>query len=72
MSMKYIRDHYGVPAKRGGRVRFTGGSNGPITGTITSSHGPHLRILFDGDKHSLPVHPTWEIEYLGVEGWDKA
>ena len=27
MSMEYIRKHYGVPAKRGGKVRFTPDGN---------------------------------------------
>lgn len=72
MSMKYIRDYYGVPAKRGGRVRFAGGDNGPTTGTIASSRGSALCVVFDGNSRSSLVHPTWELEYLGVEDWDRA
>ena len=60
MSMQYIRDYYGVPAKRGGRVRFQDRVNGTITGT----KGGHLRIRLDGNKFSRPYHPTSEIEYL--------
>ncbi len=65
MSMQWVRDAYGVPAKRGGRVRYTGDKT-PRLGTITAAdHG--LRIRLDGDKRSLPFHPTWELEYLPEE-----
>lgn len=60
MGLKYIRDTYGVPATRGARVRY----QGRFVGVITSASGPHIKIRRDGDKHSLPYHPTWKIEYL--------
>lgn len=69
MSMKYVRDYYAVPAKRGGRVRYTGDSE-PRLGTITSACHGGLRIRLDGDKHPLPFHPTWELEYLTEETTD--
>ncbi|SPU49879.1 hypothetical protein [Bordetella trematum] len=63
MSLNYIRDTYGVPAKRGARVEYTG--NGcAIQGTITSSRGAHLMVRLDGHKFSNPFHPTWKIRYL--------
>jgi hypothetical protein len=62
MSMEYIRDAYGVPAKRGGRVKFTGG-DAETTGTITGARGHYLRIRLDGHKRTMSYHPTWEIEY---------
>ncbi|MFD4457675.1 hypothetical protein [Nocardia sp. NPDC058480] len=66
MSMKYVRDYYAVPAKRGGRVRYTGDKE-PQLGTITSARQGGLLIRLDGDKRSLPFHPTWELEYLTEE-----
>lgn len=63
MSLAYIRAYYGVPAKRRGRVRYTGGSK-PVLGTITGASHDRLAIKLDGNKHSHPFHPTWEIEYL--------
>jgi len=63
MSMQYIRDTYGVPAKRGARVEYEA-AGGPRLGTVTSSKGPHLLIRLDGDIHSLPFHPTWRLRYL--------
>jgi hypothetical protein len=63
MSIDQIRKQYGVPAKRGGRVEYTGGKSSNL-GTITGTSGPHLLILLDGSKHSMPFHPTWEVRYL--------
>lgn len=63
MSLQYIRDTYGVPAKRGGRVEYTGNGKS-IQGTITGSRGPHILVRLDGDKRSVPFHPTWKIRYL--------
>ena len=60
MSMKFIRDRYMVPAKRGGRVRYKGARLGTIK---SASHG-YLNILLDGDKRAMPFHPTWKLEYL--------
>lgn len=66
MSMDYIRRTYGVPARRGGRVRVEAYPGVRGMGTITSAPGAHLRIRFDGDAktHHAPFHPTWNIEYL--------
>lgn len=56
--MDYIRDYYGVPAKKGGRVKAYG-----KPGVITGARGPHLRIKLDGEKYSASYHPTEGIEY---------
>lgn len=68
MTLDYIRQSYGVPAMKGGRVRYTGDRNGPRLGTITGASGAHVTIRLDGDKHANPFHPTWELEYLGDAG----
>lgn len=57
MSMQWIRLNYGVPAKRGGRIRFFGAE-----GTIASATH-HLRVRMDDGRRVL-LHPTWEVEYL--------
>ena len=59
MSMKYIREHYNVPAKRGMKVNAQGHN-----GVIVGSRGPYLRIRIEGEKNVLSFHPTWEMEYL--------
>ena len=63
MSMEYIRKHYDVPAKRGGRVVYSGGAQ-PVPGKITGTDGAHIRIRLDGSSFSQNYHPTWKIEYL--------
>lgn len=66
MSMDYIRETYGVPAKVGGRVNWRGGRH-PSPGTITGSKGGYLMIRLDGQQHAMPYHPDWFIEYLEAE-----
>lgn len=66
MSMAYIRKTYGVPAKRGARVEYTGCGK-KMAGTIRSAHGGHLRIQLDGQKHAGNYHPTWELRYLAEQ-----
>jgi hypothetical protein len=59
MSMDYIRKYYGVPAKRGGRIKF---GNDP--GTIVGSVDCHLRVRLDGAKRTIRIHAVWAVEYL--------
>lgn len=66
MSMEWVRKRYNVPAKRGGRVKYTGCGKDEF-GTITGTSGGHLLIRLDGLKTSLHFHPTWELEYLDKE-----
>jgi len=67
MSMT-VRRTYGVPAKVGQRIRYTGG-NEPRMGTIRSAEGAHSMIQLDGDRHTTgPYHPTWKIEYVSALG----
>ncbi len=64
--MDYIRKYYGVPAKRGGRIKFTGWSGERAKhGTIIGSKDARLRVRFDDEpKRIALLHPTWEVEYL--------
>lgn len=66
MSAEYVRRYYGVPAKRGGRIRFL--YNGEREGTITSFDGQYLRVRFDGETRSERLHPTWKVDYLDNDG----
>lgn len=61
MSAQYVRDYYGVPAKRGQRI-IVDGRPGVITSFDRS--GAHINVRLDGDKHPTPCHPTWRVEYL--------
>lgn len=63
MSMKYIRDHYRVPAKRGARIVYSGDGMA-CGGTIVGTSGPHLRVRLDILNNAIvTLHPTWEVEY---------
>lgn len=64
MSMEYIRSYYRVPAKRGGRVEYTGDKSNVRQGVITGSRGARLLIRFNDDNCTYVFHPTWEIRYL--------
>jgi hypothetical protein len=63
MSIEWIRKTYKVPAKRGGRVEYSG-DHPPQLGTICGASGGHLSIRLDGVKHTMPFHPTWKLRYL--------
>lgn len=57
----YVRNYYGVPARVGMRVRCYG-KEGVLVRAKSDLH--YLHIRFDGQKFSLPAHPTDGIEYL--------
>jgi hypothetical protein len=58
MSLDYIRQSYGVPAKRGMRITIDG-----RPATITGSAGARLRVRRDGEKRTVIAHPTWRVDY---------
>ena len=61
--MAWVNKRYGVKAKRGARVRYTG-SGFDEFGTIRSASGGYLNIQLDGLKITNPFHPTWKLEIL--------
>jgi len=64
MSMKYIRDTYGVPAKRGMEITFQKCEHvEPSRGWIVGSRGQYLRVRFAGNLGIFTLHPTWNIVY---------
>jgi hypothetical protein len=67
VSFDYVRKTYGVPAKRGMRVRFTT-KHSDRFGTITrATH--YVWVRFDGSRGELPVHPTDPyLTYSPAEG----
>ena len=65
MGMKYIRDSYGVPAKRGGRIKFSPYiGEDPVFGVIVGSKNRYLCVRMDGELHTKELHPKWKVEYL--------
>jgi len=57
----YIRAYYGVPAELDREITFQGRS-----ATIVGFDGSRLRIQLDGE--TVPVHPTWQVDYLDGRG----
>jgi hypothetical protein len=66
MGIRYIRDTYKVPAKRGMRIRHYVGGGRSVFGVITGARNAHILVRLDGYTFSLPFHPTWCMEYLGA------
>lgn len=66
MSLDWIRKNYRVPAKRGGRILYTGCGTREF-GTICGATSGHLSVRLDGVKHTMPFHPTWEMQYLDAD-----
>ena len=61
-NLEYIRTTYGVPARIGGRITYTGGSPTPQKGTILGAENGKLRIKLDGSISGV-FHPTWMLTY---------
>ena len=67
MSLKYIRECYGVPAYKGQKIIYTGRGS-PIEGTIRGGRGGSLRVQFGDDPSKVWLqHPTWNVEYVESE-----
>lgn len=64
MSIRQIRDSYGVPAKRGGRIEFLDTNGHCWTGVIRSARDCRIRVQLDGLKRVSTLHPTWNVRYL--------
>ena len=60
--LEYHRDAYGVPAYVGVKVVMK-----DRTGVIKGASGPHILVLFDGERKPVPCHPTWEMTYQPTE-----
>jgi hypothetical protein len=64
-AMKYVRETYNVPAKRGKSIMF----QGKIYYILSAING-RLRIWRAVGRCSekLLIHPTWEVDYLDGKG----
>lgn len=62
MSLKYIAEHYKVPAERGRRVTSHQGSK-QRQGTVIGARGQLLRVRFDGQDDSELIHPRRALDY---------
>ncbi len=66
--MDYIRKTYRVPAKRGSKVFFE--HIGKVCTIASAASGGRLIIKDDDGKRYL-VHPTWQMDYLPTNNYDK-
>ena len=66
MSIKYIRENYGVPAKIGTKIKFTphNDESKMREGVIVGSKDSYLKVKFGKEKEITILHPTWALEYL--------
>lgn len=58
--LEYIRQHYNVPARIGGRIVYNGHA-GVIRG---DSAGQYLLAELDNYPEPVILHPTWNVSYL--------
>jgi hypothetical protein len=64
MSLKEAAEMRCMPfLKRGMRADMDG-----KPGIITGGNSAHLRMRFDGQKHSSVVHPTWQMTFYRADG----
>lgn len=57
----YIKRYYGISAKVGDKVSYSGGKF-PQEGTIVGADGAYLRVQLDRDPYIGKYHPTWELK----------
>jgi len=67
MSLDYIRKAYGVPAVRGGRIKFQPCSGIAKEGFVVAAQGKYIRVRFSDMRRTVLLHPTWNVEYLESE-----
>lgn len=61
----YIRDYYGVPARKGAQVIYRGRK-----GKVTGASNQYVMIKLDGEKFSKPYHPRDDdLKWLENELW---
>lgn len=63
MSLSYIREMFGVPARRGARVEYMDQGKARL-GTIRSARDGLLRVKLDDAKDVRAFHPCWNMRYL--------
>lgn len=63
---EYIRNYYGVPARKEQRVEITIQMGEVLRGRIVGARGQYIRVHFDGEAKPHPgvFHPTDGVKYL--------
>lgn len=66
MSYDYVSRFYGVRPVVGARVRHTETGKAGVITREDRGAAHYVQVRFDGQKHSLPCHPT-AIDYSPAE-----
>lgn len=59
IAQEYIKERWGLSVKRGMRIVTERG----YQGTVTHMSGSYVHIRLDGERVSLPYHPT-SVKYV--------
>ena len=70
--MKRIRKQYGVPIRRGGRVKYTGEGYARYGTVVSAKEDNRIQVRLDGENKARLFHPTWKLEYLKGDSEGKA
>ena len=70
--MEWVRRNYGVPAKRGGRVEYTGDGRPELGTIISATASGHLKVELDSQPRAIRLHPTWKMRYLDADSPQEA
>lgn len=62
MTYDYVKRTYGVSPAVGQRVTHTVTKNSGTVAREDKTQSHYVKVRFDGQKHTLPCHPT-ELEY---------
>jgi hypothetical protein len=65
MAYDYVRRTYSVDPVIGQRVTHTVTNKSGIIAREDKSQGHYVQVRFDGQRHSLPCHPT-ELDYAAA------
>jgi hypothetical protein len=67
VSLQWIRKKHGIPAYRGARIVYVDEEGYQYKGRIVCSTGQCIRVMFDGFKRALTIHPSRRIEFIAVQ-----
>lgn len=63
MAYNYIRRIYGVCFRPGRRISVDG-REGTVMRAKRGTDPQYVRVRFDGEKHPVECHPTWNVAVL--------
>lgn len=69
-TLSEIRRQYGVPAKRGQRVRqnHCGRPKEGVIVAASRTHGQYLKVRWEGEKRAVAIYP-FDVDYKVSDEW---